>query len=942
MDADGRRLPLIRALILALALGGGAAPALEPGRLEVQRKPVFEFAANPTVTRAGDRVTIRFKARDYCDATVAIEHTGGRILRHLASGVLGPNAPEPFQKNSLEQAVVWDGKDEIGRYVDDKANCVVRVSLGLRARMERTLFWSPHKNQSRSSCPIMRAAPEGVYVFSIGMNNQVRLFDHDGNYVRTVYPFPAAKMGTSPQDTRVEGLKWIRYPPDRRKLPSKLNGHDQDTFFRTYSFGDFVVGEGRIFLLGGRLCRLGKDGSTGGLPLMGPKIGIPGHNPDRGPTTALPGGAALSPDGRALYLAGYVYGWSKHGHAHKSWFHGVYQLDPTTDAEPTVFAGVMKKDKKGRGSDDEHFNMPADVACDSKGRVYVADHHNSRIQVFTPAGKLIKSIKTRWPAQLRIDPESGEIWVFSWPRVEYYYYDQTWSKGPTTLTRLGPLENPEVLARWPLPVKQNFGRGAYAEVDFHAETPTIWLANDGGRYINHRKSNIKLLRPDPSGRKLVAVRSFDKDAHRTVLRARPIRHGRQRLFVNPATGKVHLGEHTLYTAVACKSFYETPLIDPATGRITMVQLPTDPEDMDFDYEGRAYLRTFNAITRFDSNTWREIPYDYGEKRVVHHGQGGGGERKYRAISAITLPSAIGGMFHMGGVGVAPDGTVVVSCINPKHPAADSRIKEKNVAGNRGGKTYTPPIYPGRLRGWEVHVFDRHGKLWKADAAPGLNHTTMLRIDRERNVYALAAGAPYINGERYFNGRGCTLMKIVPGAMKGLTVKGIVPLPPAMRPKRPVDIARPGIWAEGAEWLFGPVGAEGHYGSGGHCSCYVNGNFDLDYYGRSFAPEIDRFRAVVLDENGNVIMRIGRYGNVDDGVPLVKPDADRRCKQGWQPPSPRSVGGDQVAIMHAQNVAVHTDRRFFLADVGNQCIRSIKLDYHTTETVPLKHAADGDH
>jgi hypothetical protein len=204
---------------------------------------------------------------------------------------------------------------------------------------------------------------------------------------------------------------------------------------------------------------------------------------------------------------------------------------------------------------------------------------------------------------------------------------------------------------------------------------------------------------------------------------------------------------------------------------------------------------------------------------------------------------------------------------------------------------------------------------------------------------LCASTPYIDGKKYFNGRGCTLMKVVPGKMKGLTPGGILSLPPSLRPKRPYDMSRPGIWAEGAEWLFGPVGADGHYGSGGKCSCYVNGRLDLDYFGRSFAPEVDRFRAVVLDANGNVILRIGKYGNIGDGVPLAKPDPKRRGRMGAQPLTPRRIGGDEVGIMHAQNVAVHSDRRFFLADVGNDCIRSVRLDYHTTERVALKDVPD---
>jgi hypothetical protein len=315
------------------------------------------------------------------------------------------------------------------------------------------------------------------------------------------------------------------------------------------------------------------------------------------------------------------------------------------------------------------------------------------------------------------------------------------------------------------------------------------------------------------------------------------------------------------------------------------------------------------------------------------------------------------MFHMGGIGVAPNGTVAVSCINPNSSKSKNRKKGKNVHRGRGQKSYTPRIYPGRNRGWETHVFDVHGNVMKMDAVPGIGVSNYLQIDRDNNVYVLAASTPYLDGKRYFNGRGCTLLKLKPGKMKALTPGGLIPLPKAQRPKRPFDMTRPDMWVEGAEWLFGPVGADGHYGSGGKCSCYVNGRFALDYFKRSFAPEIDRFRVVVLDTNGNVITRIGRYGNVDDGMPLIKPDPKLAGKQGAQPPSPRSIGGDEVAIMHAQNpsprsiggdevaimhaqnLAVHTDRRLFLADIGNQCVRGLKLGYHTSEIVKLATVPD---
>ncbi|MFO7897978.1 MAG: hypothetical protein R6V58_02835, partial [Planctomycetota bacterium] len=108
----------IRAFFLAFVLVPGLLFASDLDEFKVKRSGPFEFGETPTLTRDGDRVTIRFKAKAFCDATLAIENADGRIIRHLASGVLGPNAPPPFKKDSLEQEIVWDGKDDQGVYID--------------------------------------------------------------------------------------------------------------------------------------------------------------------------------------------------------------------------------------------------------------------------------------------------------------------------------------------------------------------------------------------------------------------------------------------------------------------------------------------------------------------------------------------------------------------------------------------------------------------------------------------------------------------------------------------------------------------------------------------------------------------------------------------------------------------------------------------------------
>ena len=54
---------------------------------------------------------------------VTVEDAQGKIIRHLAAGVLGKNPPEPLQPNSLAQSLTWDGKDDFGNiYYRDKKN----------------------------------------------------------------------------------------------------------------------------------------------------------------------------------------------------------------------------------------------------------------------------------------------------------------------------------------------------------------------------------------------------------------------------------------------------------------------------------------------------------------------------------------------------------------------------------------------------------------------------------------------------------------------------------------------------------------------------------------------------------------------------------------------------------------------------------------------------
>jgi DNA-binding beta-propeller fold protein YncE len=68
--------------------------------------------------------------------------------------------------------------------------------------------------------------------------------------------------------------------------------------------------------------------------------------------------------------------------------------------------GKFQKWWGGKGTDAGQFNVPHSIAIDSKGRLYVADRSNNRIQIFDQAGKFLNqwtNLGTPWGLFVRND-----------------------------------------------------------------------------------------------------------------------------------------------------------------------------------------------------------------------------------------------------------------------------------------------------------------------------------------------------------------------------------------------------------------------------------------------------------------------------------------------------------------------------------------------------------
>ena len=910
--------------------------------IKVQRQEVFEFTEPLKVRKVGrDDYEISFASKDYCDVAVAIEDRKGRIIKHLAAGLLGPEAPEPLLKNSLTQTLRWDGKDDYGQYPRDLSGWRVRVSLGLKVAFEHVCD-DYHPKNNTGNIPAVGADEDGVYVLSIGWGcSTVRMFDHQGNYLRTVYPFPRDKIEEFPD------LPYEDYP-DGAHVPRKDYGSWADFVGFDNPEGapppkvTMVVHDGRIVLTAATnngLVYFGTDGGAAGeLPLYGPE---PFHRGKIGRYEStlrsfypvVPRRLAASPDGKWLYIT-CVYIKPVGGPLPPHFLHGFWRIPfaATSDLESakTCFIG----EGMTPGTDPDQLNTPKGIATDSQGRIYVCDHLGDRISVFTPEGKPIKTIPVQRPDWINVHPQTGEIYLLSCPKRVREHTGYGYGSGEVfELVKLGSLENPKILARQRFTIPTN-GFEPLMTMDLWAERPTAWVVVGPG--------SLSLY--EDRGDEFVFKANFRQELkedwrHVPVLfpsgrRAPQMSEGapaRVRVFHDPARNDLYCGWGS--------SFSQLRRYNPETGKLdAFVMLPFDAEDAAFDGRGYLYLRETRqsgvrqSIARFDPVSMEEVPFDYGEELFIPWWN-----RPTRG--AIETPMMSFGRFHDCGLAVSKTGEVYVfgknTQIGFKSNMHGNVLHEggtilKGTGGlfgwtySPGDNRYLPQRYPGRFLNIAnlVFVYRAVRQLKLADAIQGITHASRgIGTDMKGNIFICTSDTGIVYGQPYghpFSGNRGVLFKFPPTGGRFLGEKTQVSLKEL--PDRPHDLissyfsgGNQRVWVEGVEWYFPGIGTVSHMG----CRCMKN-RFAVDYFGRIFVPEPDRYSVSVLDNSGMVILRFGHYGNADSaGSDSAVP-----------------IGGDEIAFAHTPHLAVDTDNRLFAMDMWNKRIVSIKLSYHAEQRAPL--------
>jgi hypothetical protein len=418
---------------IALALAAGAAAAGEAG-----------FNAKPAATRAGGKTQIAFTVSAGTDVEVAILDAKGKVIRHLAAGVLGGKAPPPAPlKPGLSQKLEWDGKDDYG---DPPPSTVhpppfsVRVRVGMGAKLDRIVGGDPyaffsldtnHGNHAVWYMGGLELKKDGS-VYVAGSQNQfgthtIRRYDADGNYLNTVFPPPAGKP--------VEKMKaWgLNFNEDGSYTPRY--GRLQSPFMSVTPFcterlelirlmpsaaNDKLVVLGRNY----RTVTINTDGTIA-EPQIGPivaKPGWPGQKDKVRPYGPLY--TCLAPDGKTFYLSGMLAGKNKgtRGGLQAAaedhfWQDGqVWKVDTATREAKKFFSinKVIASPAQRRGppiGGTDSYSELHGVAVDDEGNVFVCDRLNKRIVVLDKDAKIIRELPVPYPDAIVLGPKRGVLYV---------------------------------------------------------------------------------------------------------------------------------------------------------------------------------------------------------------------------------------------------------------------------------------------------------------------------------------------------------------------------------------------------------------------------------------------------------------------------------------------------------------------------------------------------
>jgi hypothetical protein len=859
-------------LFTAAAIGAEAAPT---------------FRKKPTAVRAGAKVKIDFAVDRWTDVAVAVVDGQGKVVRHLAAGVLGKNPPEPLRPNTLEQSLEWDGRDDFGKPSAGE-RFTVRVQLGMNAEFGGFLM---HNADASGEVGAVAVGPGGtLYVFhrdgtangNMG-GHKIKVYNRNGKHLKVLTPFPA---DIAPEKVKALGTFQA---PDGSLVPhihnwETLSFYPDNVGYRGRDMPETscpaVDSRGRVYWLvkGPALAAVDADGGIPYETFLGPRL-LPETKDLR-----LAGELhqywserpclAVSSDDRYVYCAGLSTGTGDFKTARP--LPCVFRIPVDKRGPAEVFVGQLGRP----GKDGALLTAPRGLAV-AGGLLYVADPGSNRVLAFKESDRTYAgAIAVPSPQVLGVDPATGAVYVCAYTGAQM-----------ADLIKFQDLKTGTELYRMTLPRtgwSPNPGMHRIV-VDASAKPVRIWLPfiynnpvrlscidDAGDRFVD---------RGDPRGKGLWA-------------------EGPRDLTVDRLRGELYVKANGFHG-----KYYR---IDDDTGAIRDVVDIT-----------RHQLYATQLLSAVDGNLYT---FNFGKGLYRFDRQGK--DLNWNGQSTQVIP--IGGMmcFQIRHLALkpfaAPDELYIVAPSDylSKDPKDAGKFLTLNVIG-QDGKTRRTVIW--QCLNGAIPRLDANGNIYLADLVkpPDRSYPEFFDGKLPPPPRECTGGDLFWNSYMYGS-----IIKFPPSGgiiwfQKNLP-KSRVGEPPAellAQPKRPFKkhfSSQPHLTGElqGALWTrFGYAPYSAHMsGNTSHCMCEGSG-FDVDPYGRVFFPNLGQFRIEVIDTNNNPILTFGKYGNEDSGGPGAR------------------VRTPDIPLAWPTYVAV-SDRWAYVADTVNRRIVRVKLGHAAEALCPV--------
>ncbi len=768
--------------------------------------PRPSFTRAPQVQTGPQGVCIEFAVDRPTDVEVAILDREGKVVRHLAAGLLGPQAPAPLKPDSLAQSLWWDERDETGQPARG-GPFQVRVALGLQPQLDGLIGYNPQVFDSVRGLAV--DARGRLYVLNVIANihggdgtTVCQVFDRQGHYQQTVMPYPA----DLPEE-RLRSLRRLELPGGRR-VPFI---HQAETRSFYPGVGEIprqrpvVTSDGQLAFVGiqeyGRYAQPGENRLTvictdGGVPAEGIL------RTRLAEKSASGASLALSPDEKWLYATGLFDGYSDTFWEKCKWHHVVYRFR-WNDRTPQVFLGKLYE----AGNGQEHFNDPRSVATDAQGRLYVADWGNDRIAVFDDGGAYLGAIDVAKPSWVEVHRRSAAVYVLAGAPLNRLLKFSPFPEGRLLAEARTPNEiNGQRRHLWPVMALDDTAAPAVVWVG----APSHYCQFGLLRFEDQEKrfsDPVEVTRLGTHGPSvgMVTDLSLDRQSQRLYVRGRG--------FYDAWTGQpLDLPLHALQGSGPTACF-------GADGNF-------------YTFEGypQAYIR------RFDPQL-KPLPFADGRERIEELGS----------------PRV-----HGRGMAIDAQGNIYVFCQKAEAELREGEARDANALHVFGpdGSLKHRYLIDAQIRQLSSVRLDRQGNIY---LAAGLRPAEAeVRLPDPSDLARWKYGLEPLRLNWY---------PLIYGSILKFSPQGGRIAADADGPAAVFGYDNR-IHLAGAQWIRAGVSNVPSWRTPGTpdvCRC-VPVRFDVDEFGRVYFPDVARFCVHVLDTAGNHLLQFGSYGNQDSAGP----------------------------------------------------------------------------